>query len=87
VGCGFCILSDAGIQNRTNERENMSLREVLIDELRDLYSAENQLVKALPKTAKGADSPELKQIFTQHLEVARQEADRQALQGDGGRNR
>jgi ferritin-like metal-binding protein YciE len=46
----------------------MSLREVLIDELRDLYSAENQLVKALPKTAKGAESQELKQIFTQHLE-------------------
>ncbi len=31
----------------------MSLKEVLIDELRDLYSAENQLVKALPKTVKG----------------------------------
>jgi len=46
----------------------MSLREVLIGGLRDLYSAENQLVKALPKTAKGAESQELKQIFTQHLE-------------------
>jgi len=45
----------------------MSLREVLIDELRDLYSAENQLVKALPKTAKGAESEALKQIFTEHL--------------------
>ncbi|HEY8998129.1 MAG TPA: DUF892 family protein, partial [Edaphobacter sp.] len=31
----------------------MSLENVLIDELRDLYSAENQLVKALPKMAKG----------------------------------
>ena len=50
-----------------NEGESMSLREVLIDELRDLYSAENQLVKSLPKAAKGCESAELKEIFTQHL--------------------
>jgi ferritin-like metal-binding protein YciE len=46
----------------------MSLRDVLIEELKDLYSAENQLVKALPKTAKGTNSPELKQAFLNHLE-------------------
>lgn len=46
----------------------MSLENVLVDELRDLYSAENQLVKALPKMAKAAVSPELKEIFTSHLE-------------------
>src|SRR5277367_5593558 len=46
----------------------MSLRDVLIDELRDLYSAENQLVKALPKLAKGAKAPALKELFTAHLE-------------------
>ncbi len=46
----------------------MSLREVLLDELKDLYSAENQLVKALPKTAKATKTPELKQIFLTHLE-------------------
>lgn len=44
------------------------LRELYIDELRDLYSAENQLVKALPKMAKGADSDELRQGFEEHLE-------------------
>jgi hypothetical protein len=38
----------------------MALKDVLIDELRDMYSAENQLVKALPKLAKGAKNPELK---------------------------
>ncbi len=54
----------------------MSLREVLIDELRDLYSAENQLVKALPKTAKAAESQELKQIFTQHLEETKGHVER-----------
>ena len=46
----------------------MSLRDVLVDELRDLYSAENQLVKALPKMAKGATREQLKALFTSHLE-------------------
>jgi ferritin-like metal-binding protein YciE len=46
----------------------MSLRDVLVEELKDLYSAENQLVKALPKTAKGTNNPELKQAFLDHLE-------------------
>ena len=54
----------------------MSLREVLIDELRDLYSAENQLVKSLPKAAKGAESAELKQIFIQHLEETKGQVER-----------
>ena len=43
------------------------LRELYIDELKDLYSAENQLVKALPKMAKAASSDELRQGFEQHL--------------------
>jgi len=46
----------------------MSLHEVLIDELRDLYSAENQLVKALPKTVKGISDPEMKSLLKEHLE-------------------
>jgi ferritin-like metal-binding protein YciE len=46
----------------------MPLKEVLIDELRDMYSAENQLVKALPKLAKGAKDAKLKELFTAHLE-------------------
>ncbi len=46
----------------------MSLNEVLIDELRDLYSAENQLVKALPKSVKGSTDPQMKQLFRDHLE-------------------
>jgi len=44
------------------------LKELYIDELKDLYSAENQLVKALPKMAKAASSDELRQGFEQHLE-------------------
>jgi ferritin-like metal-binding protein YciE len=44
------------------------LRELYINELKDLYSAENQLVKALPKMAKAASSEELRDGFEEHLE-------------------
>jgi ferritin-like metal-binding protein YciE len=54
----------------------MALQEVLIDELRDMYSAENQLVKALPKLAKGAINPELKKLFTAHLEETKGQVER-----------
>ena len=45
-----------------------TLEELYVDELKDLYNAENQLVKALPKMAKAASSPELKAAFTEHLQ-------------------
>jgi ferritin-like metal-binding protein YciE len=48
--------------------EMESLKELYVDELKDLYSAEKQLVKALPKMAKNATNPELQEAFTQHLE-------------------
>ena len=48
--------------------EMQSLKELYIDELKDLYSAEKQLVKALPKMAKNATNPELKEAFTNHLQ-------------------
>ena len=44
------------------------LKELYIDELKDLYNAENQLIKALPKMAKAASSDELRQGFEEHLE-------------------
>lgn len=47
------------------------LKELYIDELRDLYNAENQLVKALPKMAKAASSEELRTGFEEHLEQTR----------------
>lgn len=47
---------------------NEGLREVYVDSLKDLYSAESQLVKALPKLAKAASSDELRQGFEEHLE-------------------
>jgi ferritin-like metal-binding protein YciE len=54
----------------------MSLQDVFIEELRDLYSAENQLVKALPKLAKAAKSPALKELFTTHLEETKGHVER-----------
>ena len=45
-----------------------TLEDLYVDELRDLYSAENQLVKALPKMAKAASSEDLKAGFEEHLE-------------------
>lgn len=50
---------------------DQKLRELYIDELKDLHSAENQLVKALPKMAQAATSDELKQGFEKHLEQTR----------------
>src|ERR1043165_4086578 len=45
-----------------------SLDKLYVNELRDLYNAENQLLKALPKMAKGASSKDLKEAFEKHLE-------------------
>ena len=53
-----------------------TLEEVLADELKDIYSAENQLIKALPKMAKAADSDDLRTAFEKHLEQTRQHARR-----------
>ena len=45
-----------------------TMQELLIDELKDLYSAEKQIVKALPKLAKAASTPELQDALLSHLE-------------------
>jgi ferritin-like metal-binding protein YciE len=52
------------------------LQDLLVDELKDLYSAENQILKALPKMAKAASSPELKRAFERHLEETRRQVER-----------
>ena len=51
-----------------------SLRDVLNESVRDLYSAETQLIKALPKMAKAATTPELKEAFKAHLEETKEQA-------------
>ena len=52
------------------------LEELLVDELKDLYSAENQIIKALPRMAKAATSPELRRAFERHLEETRRQVER-----------
>ena len=48
------------------------LKELYVEELKDIYNAENQLVKALPKLAKAAASDELRQGFEEHLEQTKE---------------
>ena len=48
--------------------EMESLHELYVDELKDLYSAEKQIVKALPKMVKNATNPELREAFSNHLD-------------------
>src|SRR5215831_7404103 len=53
-----------------------TLKELYVNELRDLYNAENQLLKALPKMAKAASSDELKDAFEKHLEQTKGHVER-----------
>jgi ferritin-like metal-binding protein YciE len=52
--------------------ELKDLRDLFIEELRDLYSAESQIIKALPKMTKAASSAELKSGFEEHLEQTKE---------------
>jgi len=45
-----------------------TMQELLVDELKDLYSAEKQILRALPKVAKATTSPELREALLSHLE-------------------
>ncbi len=53
-----------------------SLNDLFVDELRDLYSAENQLVKALPKMAQAAESPDLRRALEEHLDQTKNQIQR-----------
>jgi ferritin-like metal-binding protein YciE len=56
--------------------EMTELRDLFIEELKDLYSAENQIIKALPKMIKAATSEELKSGFEEHLEQTKGHVER-----------
>ena len=53
-----------------------TMEDLFVNELRDIYHAEKQLIRALPKMRKAAGSEELKQCFEQHLEETRGQAER-----------
>src|SRR5581483_3878958 len=66
-----------GEQNENEGQEmNNDLHELFLDELADVYNAEQQLIKALPKMAKSAQSEELKEAIESHLEETREQASR-----------
>ena len=54
----------------------LTLRDLMIEELRDLYSAESQLVKALPKMVKAANDESLGEAFAAHLEETKHQVER-----------
>lgn len=56
--------------------ELQTLKDLYVHELKDLYSAENQLIKALPKMAKAAKNRQLASGFNQHLEQTKRHATR-----------
>ena len=53
-----------------------SMHDLFVEELRDIYHAEKQITRALPKMAKAATTPELKQAFELHLEQTRGQIER-----------
>ncbi|MDB6034055.1 MAG: hypothetical protein JWM16_4393 [Verrucomicrobiales bacterium] len=57
-------MKESGDQMDSNRNE---LHELFLDELADIYNAEKQLTKALPRMAKAAQTPELRQAFETHL--------------------
>src|ERR1700733_13185731 len=71
-----CILGLLILRTKEQIMAVETLKDLYIDELKDLYSAENQLVKALPKMAKAASAPDLRRGFEEHLEQTRGHVER-----------
>lgn len=59
-----------------------TLEELLIDELKDLYSAEKQIIRALPKIIKAVSSPELQEGLSNHLEETKGQVSRLEKMGE-----
>ncbi len=60
---------------RSSNNGSREFKDLYVEQLRDLYSAEDQLVNALPKMAKAAHSSELRQGIEEHLEQTRRQRD------------
>ena len=60
----------------SKSKKMKNLEDLFVDVLQDIYDAEQQIVKALPKMAENAQSKELKQGFNDHLEMTRKQVER-----------
>jgi len=69
-------MGSGGEQNEQNEGMDNDLHELFLDELADVYNAEQQLIKALPKMAKAAESDELREALESHLQETEEQARR-----------
>jgi ferritin-like metal-binding protein YciE len=58
------------------KKHSKDLEKLFVEQLKDIYSAETQLVSALPKMAKAASTPELQQAFNMHLDETRNQVQR-----------
>jgi ferritin-like metal-binding protein YciE len=73
----FAGLKGGQAERRVKMANQMnSLHDLFVDELHDIYDAEQQLINALPKMAEAAHNQDLKRGFQDHLKVTRQQAQR-----------
>jgi ferritin-like metal-binding protein YciE len=70
------MTSRANMQSKSDEGMDNELHQLFLDELADIYNAEQQLTKALPKLAKAAQSDELREALQQHLEETEEHVSR-----------
>ncbi|MGB6194654.1 MAG: ferritin-like domain-containing protein, partial [Terracidiphilus sp.] len=64
------------LQAKDSNMSVQTLEELVIDELKELYSAEKQIVRALPKLARAATTPDLNQALLSHLEETKGQVER-----------
>lgn len=57
-------------------RSSASFDKLFVDQLKDMYNAEKQIVRALPKMARAAHSPELRSALEEHLEITQEQVSR-----------
>jgi ferritin-like metal-binding protein YciE len=74
--CTAFAANDISNRGETPMADMGTLHEAFVEELRDIFDGEKQLTKALPKMAKAANSPELREAIEAHLEETRQQVQR-----------
>src|SRR5436305_15278463 len=70
------MASGGNTESESESGMDTELHELFLDELADVYNAEQQLIKALPKMAKAAESDELREALESHLEETEEQARR-----------